>query len=491
MTETKTVNYTYKFIEDLPKDYESLAAFDLPALAESWLDRKKELETSEALKHFNDKLIREWAIEAGTLEKLYEIDRGITVTLIEQGLDASLIPFGTTNKPVELVARILNDHKEAIEGVFSFVKQERRLSTSYIKELHQALLRSQHTTEGKDQFGNIVEMRLVKGDWKQRPNNPERADGSTHEYCPPVNVQDEMDRLIKWHEEHQANYVSPEVEAAWLHHRFTQIHPFQDGNGRVARAVASLVFIREGWFPLVFLGDKRVEYINALEMADQGNLKPLIDLFANVQRQAFVRALSLSEDVMTDEVEHQIQNIISAAGRVLGDRREADIKERAKVSRLLEDTTEQFFNEVVAPALRKELQSRNSEYWVTSGRSTEGTEDWYHKQIIEVAKRLEYFAEWRTYRAWVGMKIKEERIAHIVVSFHCLGKKSKDLMAVSAFIEYRDRSEELDEPDGPYELSVAPFQFSVKENTTSLVKRFKLWLNQVTVAGLDQWRRQL
>jgi len=22
----------------------------------------------------------------------------------------------------------------------------------------------------------------------------------------------------------------PEIEAAWLHHRFTQIHPFQDGN---------------------------------------------------------------------------------------------------------------------------------------------------------------------------------------------------------------------------------------------------------------------
>ena len=33
-----------------------------------------------------------------------------------------------------------------------------------------------------------------------------------------------------------------EIEATWLHHRFTQIHPFQDGNGRVARALASLVF---------------------------------------------------------------------------------------------------------------------------------------------------------------------------------------------------------------------------------------------------------
>ena len=47
--------------------------------------------------------------------------------------------------------------------------------------------------------------------------------------------------------EHQGCGVPLEVEAAWLHHRFTQIHPFEDGNGRVARALASLVFIPDGF----------------------------------------------------------------------------------------------------------------------------------------------------------------------------------------------------------------------------------------------------
>lgn len=491
MTETEMMTGQYAFIEDLPENRESFTSFDLTALAESWFERKADLATSDALKNFNDKLIREWAIEAGTLERLYEIDRGITATLIEQGLEASLIPFGTTNKPVELVARVLNDHKDALEGVFAFVKQKRELTTSYIKELHQALVRSQHTTEAVDQFGNIIQVELIKGDWKKLPNNPTRADGYTHAYCPPIYVQDEMDKLVTWHEEHEAKRVSPEVEAAWLHHRFTQIHPFQDGNGRVARALASLVLIRAGWFPLVFLGDKRVEYIDALEHADQGDLKPLIELFAHVQRQALVRALSLSEDVMTDQVEQQMQHIISAAGRILQDRRHADIQERRNVSNVLEDTTEQFFNEVVAPALRKELQSRDPKYWVNVVRSTEKTEDWYHKQTITIAQKLKYFADWRTYRTWVGMKIKEERIAHIVLSFHCLGKKSKDLMAVSAFIEYRDKAEGVEEPEGPYELCMEPFQFSVRESPTSVLKRFKLWLNQVTVTGLDQWRQQL
>ncbi|NEO28856.1 MAG: Fic family protein [Symploca sp. SIO3C6] len=87
--------------------------------------------------------------------------------------------------------------------------------------------------------------------------------------------------------QHREQKVPPEVEAAWLHHRFTQIHPFQDGNGRVARCLASLVFIQDGWFPLVLTRDNRADYIAALEQADHGNLSDLINLFSKSQKQAF------------------------------------------------------------------------------------------------------------------------------------------------------------------------------------------------------------
>ena len=57
--------------------------------------------------------------------------------------------------------------------------------------------------------------------------------------------------------------------AAWVRHRFTQIHPFQDGNGRVARLLATLVFSRAEWLPLVVRRDDRVRYLDALEAADK------------------------------------------------------------------------------------------------------------------------------------------------------------------------------------------------------------------------------
>ena len=53
-----------------------------------------------------------------------------------------------------------------------------------------------------------------------------------------------MDRLIETHRQHTAQRVPPDTSAAWLHHRFVQIHPFQDGNGRSAQAISSLVLIQ-------------------------------------------------------------------------------------------------------------------------------------------------------------------------------------------------------------------------------------------------------
>ena len=161
--------------------------------------------------------------------------------------------------------------------------------------MHQVLTQNQETTEALiPATGETIDVPLIRGDWKRQVNNPMRSDGLIHEYCPPEQVASEMDNLISWHRQHQENKIPPEVEAAWLHHRFTQIHPFQDGNGRVARCLASLVFLQAGWFPLSLTRDERVVYLDALERADRGDLSPLIQLFSKRQKQAFIRSLGLS-----------------------------------------------------------------------------------------------------------------------------------------------------------------------------------------------------
>ena len=126
--------------------------------------------------------------------------------------------------------------------VMDIVGGTRDLTPSYTKELHHRLTLSQELCDAEDQFGNRTQVKLQKGEWKTQPNNPRRPDGSVHQYCPPERVQDQIAQLLAWHQTH--HNTCAEVEAAWVHHRFTQIQPFQDGNGRVARALTGAVFLK-------------------------------------------------------------------------------------------------------------------------------------------------------------------------------------------------------------------------------------------------------
>ena len=290
------VGHSWRPIADLPDDWRRLADSGLRQLADDWCEHREKHGETGAIADLNERLRREWAIETGLIERVYTLTRGITEVLIEHGLREELIPSSATDRDPGLVFDMIRDHATAVDGLFDFVKQERLLSTSYVKELHSVLLTHQETASARDVFGRRVEMPLTRGEYKKRPNNPVRPDGLVHEYCPPEHVASEMDRLLAMHLEHGERGVPPEVEAAWLHHRFTQIHPFQDGNGRVARSLATLVMIRAGWFPLVVTDAGRPDYIDALELADAGDLGPLARLFADIQRQAFEGALQAVRD---------------------------------------------------------------------------------------------------------------------------------------------------------------------------------------------------
>ena len=491
MTESDN-RYEWKPVEDLPSDWPEMVVAELSHLSSIWKEQSARLETSESLKEFNERLAREWAIETGIIEGLYTIDRGTTQLLIEKGIEANLIVHGTTDEPPERVARIVSVQKDALDGIFDFVASRRPLSTSYIKELHQAMTRFQETVSGVDQFGNRVEPKLIRGDWKKLPNNPMRPDAYIHEYCPPEHVAAEMDRLIEMHTVHATDNVAPEVESAWLHHRFTQIHPFQDGNGRIARALASLVFLRDGYFPLVVTREDRSEYVDALEKADKGNLFDLVDLFVRIEKKAFVRALSLSESVLKDHV--PVRDVVASAVDRLRARFEAgeeSKKEVFKHAQRLKEIAESQLAEV-ASTLEAGLRGIEGGYQALIMSSTDENDFWFRRQIVEIAKGLGYFADTRTYREWVRLSIREERTADLVVTLHSLGFDFTGILVATAFLEYRQTEEDgKTATDGLRALCEEPFEFSYFDEPQRLEARFRKWLNDVILMGLDDWRRQL
>jgi fido (protein-threonine AMPylation protein) len=435
----------------LEADPKALTDGELGPLARVWERQKADLAQQGSLAEFERRLRREWSIETGIIENVYTLDRGVTQTLIEKGINAAFIPHGASNRDGVLVARIIQDHYDALEGMFDFVAGTRELSTGYIKELHAALLRNQETYAVVAQFGRVIEKALEKGQYKDAPNSPTRPDGAVHEYCPPERVASEMDRLVGLHGQHKMREVPPEVEAAWLHHRFTQIHPFSDGNGRVARAIATLVFIKSGWFPLIVSRDQWEQYIEALEKADADDLRPLVAMFVEAQRDALIQATELAYDVKPVESPHDA--IIAVRDRLV---------QRDRLPQAAWLVAKQTADVLFESAVRRLGQIADELLRETGGPIATNSD--YGRQVA-------------------GVALSQDPRAELVVAFHSAGPRFGGFVKVSVHLKLEEK--------GLVPIKGGTFQINYEESLEAARARFSPWLDRVITEGLMQWRRTL
>ncbi len=250
---------------------------------------------------------REFAIETGQIEGLYTLRRGITEQLITEGLEGVRSIHTLEGVDDRTIKGLLADQEAALELVFATVRQERPLSHSVIGEWHALLTRRQETVVELTLEGRRVEVPFEeKGVYKIRSNNPRRPDGVIHEYCPPEQCRGEMDRLFSLYADIQKKNYPVEAEAAWLHHRFAATHPYRDGNGRVARQLMAYAYIRRGLPPPVVRAAERDAYIDALEEADGGNLRPFTEELADLATPTLRRAVRAAERAL--EGNHRIHH---------------------------------------------------------------------------------------------------------------------------------------------------------------------------------------
>jgi Fic family protein len=471
--------YKWHPITGLNDDPNAYTDRELEALGRVWTNQREDLIGHGGFDEFDKRLRREWSIETGIIENVYTLDRGVTLTLIEKGIDAALIPHGASDQDSTLVARIIQDHYDALEGMFDFVAGRRQLSTSYVKELHAALLRNQNTHTVVDQFGQAFEQSLAKGQYKTTPNSPTRPDGQIHEYCPPEHVAAEMDRLISMHAEYEARRIPPEVHAAWLHHRFTQIHPFSDGNGRVARAIASLVFIKAGWFPLIIKRDDWVRYVGALEKADGDDLRPLVTMFVEAQRNAFIQATEAAYDVRPIST---VDEAVAAIYERLLQRGKLPVRElleaKNTANKLAHSARERL--EQIAQQLGKELgPTRSVSFSLASDLNA-----WFPDSPMQAAvQEAGYVANFNEYSAGLQLHLTAEmRTDLLMFSFHAVGPRYRGLIGVLAYVVVGSKS---------WLLEGGSFQINYEEDFTSAQGRFTAWLERMIIEGLSEWRRSL
>ncbi len=99
-------------IADLDPELHGRKSPEIQGMRAIWADQQERLKDTTQLAEFTEKMCREWAIETGIIENLYDIDRGITQTLIEHGFQADIPRFDSNGKSKEFVLRLLRDQKK-------------------------------------------------------------------------------------------------------------------------------------------------------------------------------------------------------------------------------------------------------------------------------------------------------------------------------------------------------------------------------------------
>jgi len=185
------------------------------------------------------------AIEGNTLTL------GETAFVIEEGLTVA-------GKPLKDHQEVVG-HARAIDLLYGMVERSSGITESDLFDLHKAV----QTTAVFDVYKPI-------GAWKKEPNGTYMVDGDKqvfYEYAAPSDVPALMKKWIDLLNTNVSSTYSREEAAtnyANLHMSFVWIHPFFDGNGRMARLVANLPVLKAGFPPILIPKLKRREYILCL-----------------------------------------------------------------------------------------------------------------------------------------------------------------------------------------------------------------------------------
>lgn len=136
-------------------------------------------------------------------------------------------------------------------------------SEAWIRGVHAVACRPQLTHPVRTERG-VQDHVLAAGDYKHHPNHARSAGGGWVAHAPVDVLRDEMARFTADVAGPAFAALSPAVRAAYSLHALTHVAPFADGNGRVARAVASAHLLRATSLPLVVLADAATGYEAAL-----------------------------------------------------------------------------------------------------------------------------------------------------------------------------------------------------------------------------------
>lgn len=96
----------------------------------------------------------------------------------------------------------------------------------------------------------------------------------------PDDIPPRMKDFEEWLNSELAARLHALQYAALAHFKLVHIHPFLDGNGRTSRLLMNAILMQAGFPPVIIFKQDRHKYFHALELGNQGDVRPFIRFIA-------------------------------------------------------------------------------------------------------------------------------------------------------------------------------------------------------------------
>jgi hypothetical protein len=139
---------------------------------------------------------------------------------------------------------------------------------------------------------------LLKGEYRTNESYMWIPRNRRRYFSPPCDIPGEVRRLVAELNSEAFTTAHPALQAAFAHYALVAVHPFQDGNGRTSRVLASIYTLRSHLVLPLILSEHGGEYASALRRANAGEYAPFVDFIVRrclgAVTRCFARELSAS-----------------------------------------------------------------------------------------------------------------------------------------------------------------------------------------------------
>ena len=185
--------------------------------------------------------------------------------------------------------------------------KETPLTQHFIRTLHKTLLREDYTVYRTLPGGVQTSYVIHAGQYKTRPNSVITRYGDRFEYASPEETPALMSDLVDWYNDAERSGKFTPIElAAIFHYRYIRIHPFEDGNGRIARLMVNYILTRHDYPMIVVRSRKKKQYIEALHRTDL-TVGASPSLGAHASKRDIQHFLTYFTNLFIEEVSYNIQ----------------------------------------------------------------------------------------------------------------------------------------------------------------------------------------